>query len=197
MAFDVKVNWEQELPRIRQYGEEGKTMQQIAKMYGCSRQRVKQVLDKHIPEWHEVYGKVVRDKEARAQFENLQQWRQRKWGTTDKTSVDDLYWTQREKFRAKKNSARQGGHTWDIEFGDLEWPTHCPILGMELNYYALSYRVEASPSFDQIIPGKGYVPGNVHIISWRANRLKNNGTWQEHLLIGEYMKKLEESSGNL
>lgn len=196
MGFKTKVNWEEELPTIRRLGTEGKTMQQIARIYGCSRQRVKQVLDKHVPEWHEVYGKIIRDQEARSQFEDLQKWRQRKWGTLDKVSADDLYWTQRDKFRAKKAAARAGGSLWEIEFGELVWPTHCPILGMELNYYALSTRVEASPSFDQIIPGKGYIPGNVQIISWRANRLKNNGTWKEHLLIGEYMKKLEESAGN-
>lgn len=194
MGFATKVNWEKELPTVRRYGEEGKTMQQIARIYGCSRQRIKQVLDKHIPEWHEVYGKAVRDQEARAQFEHLQQWRQRKWGTTDKTTVDDLYWTQREKFKAKKNNARLSGHVWEIEFGDLVWPTHCPILGMELNYYAVGTVVEASPSFDQIIPGKGYIPGNVQVISWRANRLKNNGTWQEHQLIAEYMKKLVDTN---
>lgn len=197
MSFDPKVNWVAEMDNLRRLGADGKTMQQIARIYGCSRQRVKQVLDRHIPEWNEKYGKVIRDKDARAEFEKLQKWRQRKWGTTDRKTTDDLYWIQRTKFNAKKSNARSLGDAWDLEFGDLIWPTHCPILGMELNYYADGMRVESSPSFDQIIPGKGYIPGNVQIVSWRANRLKNNGTWQEHLLIGEYMKKLEESSGNV
>jgi hypothetical protein len=194
LTFEIKVNWEKELPNIRRLGEEGKTMQQIARIYGCSRQRIKQILDREIPEWTETYGKVIRDKKARKEFEKLQEWRKRKWGTEDKTTVEDLYWIQRTKFKAKRSNARNIGDKWEIEFGDIEWPTHCPILGMELNYYAQGNRVESSPSFDQIMPGRGYVVGNVQIISWRANRLKNNGTWEEHLKIAEYMKNLEQGS---
>jgi hypothetical protein len=34
----------------------------------------------------------------------------------------------------------------------------------------------------------GYVHGNVRVISNRANRLKSDGTKEEHLKIAEYMK---------
>jgi len=180
------------LDHIRELGSQGKTMQQIANIYGCSRQRIKQIIDKEIPEWHETYGKIIRDQKAHQEFEVLQKWRQRKWGTLDKARVDDLYWIQRTKFYAKRANARKLGQTWTIEFGDLDWPTHCPILGIELNYLATK-ATEASPSFDQIVPGLGYIVGNVQIISWRANRIKNDGTWEEHLKIAEYMKNLDKS----
>ena len=37
----------------------------------------------------------------------------------------------------------------------------------------------ASPSLDQIVPGLGYVKGNVQVISHRANTLKSDGTLEE------------------
>jgi hypothetical protein len=46
-----------------------------------------------------------------------------------------------------------------------------------------------SPSIDQIVPGGGYVPGNVRIISWKANRLKSNATIDDLEAILAYMKK--------
>lgn len=36
-----------------------------------------------------------------------------------------------------------------------------------------------APSIDKIIPALGYVPGNVMVISLRANTLKNNATLAE------------------
>jgi hypothetical protein len=47
--------------------------------------------------------------------------------------------------------------------------------------------LDTSPSLDKINPELGYVPGNVAIISYRANRIKNNGTAEEHRLIADWM----------
>jgi hypothetical protein len=191
-----KSKWADEVDNLKKLGEQGKTMQQIADLYGCSRQRIKQVIERHIPEWHLLYGKAVRDSKAQKEFEHLIQWRTRKWGTPNRSKVtSDLYWIQRQKFFNKRANAKRIGAVWELEFGDITWPTHCPILGMEIDYYSEG-RSEASPSFDQIVPGKGYVLGNVQVISWKANRLKNDGSWQDHQMIADFMRKLEESSGN-
>jgi len=48
---------------------------------------------------------------------------------------------------------------------------------------------DAAPSIDRVDNSKGYVPGNVRIISWRANRLKNDATVEEMELIIKYMKE--------
>jgi len=44
------------------------------------------------------------------------------------------------------------------------------------------------PSVDRIDPTKGYIKGNVEVISWRANHLKNNATVEELEAIVNYMK---------
>lgn len=111
-----------------------------------------------------------------------------KWGHFPEESyvrADEFYQIIREKFRRKKASNYK--HEWNIEFNDLTFPTHCPILGIELNYSA-SYRSDDSPSFDRIDSSKGYVKGNVVIMSWRANRIKNDGTAEEHQRIADFIK---------
>ena len=157
----------------------GQTMATIAKKYGVSRQRIKQVTQKLIPDWNEKYGfAVLRQIDDDLKYE--------KYGDKDGSL---LYKRKRAKFRSKRDNAIRTGWSWEIEFGDLVWPTHCPILGIELDYFAPNIQ-ENSVSFDQIDAGKGYVEGNVHIISWRANRIKNNGTAEEHRKIAEYLDSL-------
>lgn len=114
-----------------------------------------------------------------------------KWGEkylNKEDRADYAYQSFREKFRNKRRNVRNYGQwEWNICFGDLEFPTHCPILGIELDYFA--YRLEENaPTFDRVDPLKGYVKGNVIICSWRANRIKNDGTAEEHQKISDFMK---------
>jgi hypothetical protein len=94
-----------------------------------------------------------------------------------------------EIFRRKRQNVSSGKWPWTIRFEDLEFPLRCPILGIKLDYRGIATK-ENSPSFDRINPKKGYVKGNVVICSWRANRIKNNGTATEHLKIYNYMISL-------
>lgn len=178
MAFKERINWEQELPLIKSLGSIGWSMAKLARKYGVSRQRIKQIVLKHIPEWKASYGAIVNQNMAAELFFE-------KWGEKEKT---DLYQAQRIKFRGKKANALHTGYTWEIKFGDLVWPSHCPILGLELDYFA-EVAQENSPSFDRIDSNLGYVAGNVEIVSWRANRIKNNGTAEEHRRIADYLTK--------
>ena len=179
MTVTSRINWKAELDNIRAAGLEGKTQQDLATHYGVTRQRMKQIIDRYFPEWHSTMGAIVkRNEKARKHFA--------KWGAKVDT---DVYLSQRIKFRAKKAAAKRLGWEWSLNFGDLEWPTHCPILGMELDWFAET-RQENSPSFDRIDSSKGYVTGNVQILSWRANRIKNDGTAHEHKLIAEYLDKI-------
>lgn len=57
--------------------------------------------------------------------------------------------------------------------------THCPVLGMELIYGNRYKQVDNSASLDRIVPNIGYIEGNVHVISLKANRIKNDATLEE------------------
>jgi hypothetical protein len=178
----TKVDWIAELPNIKAMGLDGARMPEIAKKYGVSRQRVKQILNRYIPEWHTLYGGVVL-RERLHQENKITKWK--RWGHREDT---DIYRAQRHKFIRKKANSKRTGYSWTIDFGDLEWPLHCPILGLELDYFAESAQ-ENSPSFDRIDSNLGYDKGNVQIISWRANRIKSNGTPEEHRKIADYLDK--------
>ena len=78
----------------------------------------------------------------------------------------------------------------DLTLADLPMPERCPILGLVIDY---SYGTkggkiqQTSPSVDRIDPTKGYVKGNIQVISMRANTLKNNATAEELRKVADYM----------
>lgn len=96
--------------------------------------------------------------------------------------------------RQARARGRKRGLEATITSADLHWPTHCPVLGIALDYPARSGerkdRIVAAnwPSLDRWDSAKGYVPGNVFVISYRANTLKNNATLGELLKIAEYLR---------
>ena len=48
-----------------------------------------------------------------------------------------------------------------------------------------------SPSLDRLIPEKGYTKSNVQFISFKANRIKNNGSPDQWIKFGEWCEKLK------
>lgn len=63
-----------------------------------------------------------------------------------------------------------------ITVNDIFVPDVCPILGLELKVASGGVPADNSPSLDRRVPDKGYVPGNVAVISYLANRIKSNAT---------------------
>jgi len=92
--------------------------------------------------------------------------------------------------RTKRNECKKFGVEFTLEMSDLlPLPEICPVLGIKLNYVVLSGRPENnSPSIDRLNNAIGYLHGNVRVISNRANRLKSDGTAEEHQKIVDYMK---------
>jgi hypothetical protein len=95
----------------------------------------------------------------------------------------------RAKFRTKKANSVRNNIEFTIDFGDLTFPTHCPVLGLELDYFTEQGWTDYSPSFDRVDPTKGYTKENVVIISMRANRIKNNGSAEEHEKIAAFIRQ--------
>lgn len=177
-----KINWTIEAPMLLYYGKEGLNQSEIARKYGLSRERIRQVINKFCPDWKREYGVKVRQAATNAAVKEIQR---KRYG--DDGNKHDLYKVRREKYNAKRANAQRFRKEFSIYFGDIDWPTHCPVLGIELNYFSEG-RQENSVSFDRKNPTKGYIKDNVVILSWRANRIKNDGTAEEHELIAKYIK---------
>lgn len=77
------------------------------------------------------------------------------------------------KGRAKKNN-----YAYDITENDIKeiWPkdNKCPILNIEFKEGKGNRK--SWPTLDKIIPTKGYIKGNIKVISFRANQLKGDVT---------------------
>jgi hypothetical protein len=77
------------------------------------------------------------------------------------------------KFRAK-----QANVDFKLDLEDVVVPEYCPLLGIKLER-GKKYMHSNSPSVDRIDPSKGYIKGNIWIISYRANAIKQNATLAE------------------
>lgn len=64
----------------------------------------------------------------------------------------------------------------------------CPILGIELVWDNRGTVCHGSPSLDRIDNNRGYVDGNVQIISHRANSLKRDYLLVEWEKMANYMR---------
>lgn len=90
---------------------------------------------------------------------------------------------------ASRYRAKQKGLEHNITLEDISIPEFCPVLGVRLESNTNNLTAQNnSPSIDRIDNSKGYIKGNVRIISYRANAIKNNATIEELQKIINYMK---------
>lgn len=81
-----------------------------------------------------------------------------------------------------KSRAKRKGFEHSITIEDIHIPDNCPLLGIPLIKGETSVQ-ENSPTLDRIDSSKGYVKGNVWVISYKANTIKSNATPEELLTI--------------
>lgn len=87
-----------------------------------------------------------------------------------------------------KKRAYENGLEFDITVDDVVVPEFCPVFGTPLRVND-GVRDDNSPTLDRIDNTKGYVKGNVLVISWKANRLKNDADINDIRKILEYMER--------
>jgi hypothetical protein len=184
------IKWKNELPKVQKLMDSGLTLQEMGDFYGVSRQQMSSVLKRYFPNTtREEFGASLKRKTR----EDL-------WKTTVKRRFNrDLYGVCSDLERAysafftrkRQNVKAQGKWEFLIGMSDLAWPNECPVFGCPLDWFAES-RQENSPSIDRINSSEGYIPGNVQIMSWRANRIKNNGTAEEHEKIAQFLRLFDK-----
>ena len=94
-----------------------------------------------------------------------------------------------------KKRAKQKDFEFNLELDDIpEIPEFCPVLGIKITPNNTNAPLDSSPSLDRIDSTKGYIKGNVRIISNRANRIKADATIEElRKVLEDYEKILREN----
>lgn len=97
-------------------------------------------------------------------------------------------------WESAKRRAKKQGVEFNIHPNDITVPEFCPLLGVKLFSSKKRLNPETSPSLDRINPKLGYVTGNIWVISYRANAIKNNATFEElQKVVDGLRKKIEET----
>ena len=78
-------------------------------------------------------------------------------------------------YRAKESSKIRNKE-FNLEVEDIIIPTHCPYLGVQLLLGIDDHNSPNYFSIDRIDSSKGYVKGNIQIISRLANTMKNGAS---------------------
>ena len=130
---------------------------------------------KHVhfcPECIQKYDKNERSRIRRANDDEYKKHLQEGKKESHKRNIIHYLW-----FRAKQRAIKYG-YEFNIEEADIIIPKICPILevpiilGSKGNY-------EYTPSLDRIDNSKGYIKGNIQVISKKANSMKNSATLEE------------------
>jgi hypothetical protein len=73
-------------------------------------------------------------------------------------------------------------------------PTHCPVFGFEMKNETGAGFNPTSPSIDRIDPSKGYVRGNIQIISMKANEMKQDASRDDLIMFANWVLSTENTS---
>lgn len=133
------------------------------------------------------YDKARRPEYADRKRELRRGWRAKERAATARRAQDPANWPAML-LRAAKWRAKRAGLEFDISPEDIQVTSVCPVLGLKLEMGG-GVDVANSPSLDRVDNSKGYVRGNVRIISHRANALKRDATLAEVEAIARYMQE--------
>ncbi len=119
---------------------------------------------------------------------------------SEKRKTETSEWTKKKR---KENpprflyyAAKRRAKLQNIEFSITEedireiYPEDnlCPILKISIAPNEGKMK-DNSPSLDRIVPSKGYIKGNILVISYKANRIKNDATPEELEQVSNFMKE--------
>lgn len=89
-----------------------------------------------------------------------------------------------------KARAKRTGVPFNLTEDDIVIPPVCPALGIPLVNFGSRGPADSSATVDRVDPAKGYVRGNIAVISGLANRIKNNANATDILKVGKWLKGL-------
>ena len=138
-------------------------------------------------------AKQMRDKAKKAAAQRRYAMRRKRQDPSWKVAYNNDYFLRnrnRCQFVVARCHAKRRGLEFTIRFEEIVWPEFCPVFGVRLVRAAVKGPTSWSPSLDRIDNTKGYVPGNVIVVSLKANRMKSDATISELKRLVEFYEKL-------
>jgi len=108
---------------------------------------------------------------------------------TEKLNRDWKVDAARLLYKNIKSRCKRIGKEFSIELEDITIPEKCPVFGFDLKREDKQTWM-CAPSVDRIDSSKGYIKGNVTVVSRRANILKRDATIGELEQLFNYYKTL-------
>lgn len=92
-------------------------------------------------------------------------------------------------YKVAKARAKKFNVPFEIEVTDIIMNEFCPITGEKLELF--DNNMSSAMSLDKVDNSKGYIKGNVQVISRKGNRLKGDGTIEQFKNIIKYMESVQ------
>jgi hypothetical protein len=92
--------------------------------------------------------------------------------------------TEKKILNRTKTRSKEKNIEFNLELHDIVLPEKCPVFKKDFVYGDTNWTY----SIDRIDNSKGYIKGNIQIISNRANRLKGDFSIEELKLIVEFLE---------
>ena len=108
---------------------------------------------------------------------------------TEKLNRDWKVDAARLLYKNIKSRCKRINREFSIDLEDIIIPEKCPVFGFELKREDRQTWM-CAPSVDRIDSSKGYIKGNVTVVSRRANILKKDATLEELEQLFNYYKTL-------
>lgn len=94
-------------------------------------------------------------------------------------------------FHSSKSRAKKSNLEFNIEKTDIVIPDICPILKIPFDHSRYKGRRFNGASIDRIDNSKGYIKGNIQVVSDLANRMKANATVEQLKEFGVWTQTLK------
>ena len=125
-------------------------------------------------------------------------WRNNKWNLKLCKATNTFEMQIEEMFKGALQRARKNNLPFDIDTPYLKSIAKqtCPIFGIQLNWgMNPNGSVKSnSPSLDKVIPEWGYIKGNVAIISFIANKIKQDVTYNDLYKVADWLHDQEKET---